>query len=381
MISPTYNLWLVLLSLLVAAAGCYASLSLAWQISENGSNKRRLMVTCVAVILGATTWAAHFIGMLALEFPFLVTYDVQLTLVSSLLSVLVVGIGLYVVTSGRISDRRIVVAGAALGAGFSSMHFIGMAAFQSNRCIVVYQMSWIFFSVIVSFAVAMLALWLAFRKATSLHVLFGAALLAVSICSMHYFAMLASDFVPSDVEISVGTPVLPGETLAIIVSLVVFGVIGSALLVAMPEAPKLASGAPADLETAGQDSPKLSPEPVSVADTGSPPLVKASIPVEKENRTLFLTLDDIFFIRADSHYSHVCDGREVYFCNFSLADLENKLPSDRFSRVHRSFIVNLSHVKGLEKDHNQGRLLFDRDGVDSIPVSRRRMREMHALLG
>ena len=379
MISPTYNLWLVGLSLLVTMAGCYASLSLAWRLSEGGSDSRRLIVSCVALILGATTWAAHFVSMLALDFPFLVTYDVLLTLVSALVSVLVVGLGLYIVTSAEVSLRRIIVGGATLGAGFCVMHFIGMAAFQSNRCIVSYEVTWIILSVLVSIGVAILALWLAFRNTSRQHVLFGAILLAVSICGMHYFAMLASDFVLSEVEVSLAAPTLPGEILAMIVSVVVFGVIGSTLLVAMPEVPKQAGGKNEELRTGARNAAEVIPE-TGLEGVGPNPLANVSLTVEKENRTLFLRLDEILYIQAESHYSRVCDGQETYFCNSSLSDLEKKLPSEKFPRVHRSFIVNLDRVKGMEKDHDHGRLLFDRKGARSIPVSRRRMREMHALL-
>ena len=366
MIAPSYNLWLVGIALLVTMAGCYASLTLSWRFQARHQRSLRLMLTCMALILGATTWAAHFISMLALSFPFPVTYDVQMTLISSLLSVLVVGLGLYAVTSGTVTLQRILLGAATLGTGFSVVHFIGMAAFQSNRCVVVYEGAWIVFSVFFSTGVAMLALWLAFKNTWRLHVLLGAALLTVSVLSMHFFAMLASDFVPSDVQLRLEAPALPAEVLAIVVSLVVFGVIGAALLVALPEGRSAEkTGSEKKTPAARSDGPRSAP---------------LNIPVEKENRTLFLALEEVFYIQADSHYSRVCDGKETFFCNLSLAELEKRLPPERFSRVHRSFIVNLAHVKGLERDHDQGRLIFDRDSASPVPVSRRRMRDMFTLL-
>jgi DNA-binding LytR/AlgR family response regulator len=42
--------------------------------------------------------------------------------------------------------------------------------------------------------------------------------------------------------------------------------------------------------------------------------------------------------------------------------MEQKLPSDRFMRVHRSFIVNLNRIETIER----GRIIF---GKTYIPVS------------
>ena len=116
-----YNLWLIGLSVVVTVVGCYAGLSLAWRLPSLSGHRLRVILACVAAILGATIWAAHFISMLAWEFPFPITYDVQLTLVSSLISVLVVGVALYVVSRDITSNLKLAVGGVALGGGFSLM--------------------------------------------------------------------------------------------------------------------------------------------------------------------------------------------------------------------------------------------------------------------
>ena len=43
--------------------------------------------------------------------------------------------------------------------------------------------------------------------------------------------------------------------------------------------------------------------------------------------------------------------------------MESALPSDRFMRVHRSYIVNLNHVKGYAR----GRVYLDND--EYVPIS------------
>jgi len=47
----------------------------------------------------------------------------------------------------------------------------------------------------------------------------------------------------------------------------------------------------------------------------------------------------------------------------TMKSLEKKLPTDKFMRVHRSFIVSLNKIKTIERD----RILF---GKERIPISK-----------
>ena len=379
MVSISYNFWLIALSVMVTASGCVASLSVARRLHNSSGHWLRVNLACVATMLGATIWVAHFLGMLAWEFPFPIIYDLQLTLISSLISIIVVGIGLYFVASKKKTNGIFVISGVILGGGFSLMHFVGMEAFQSNFCVIVYDAIWVIMSVLLFVLIALMAVWVAFRK-ERLHILWSASLLTISISGMHYFAMLASNFVPSDVEISTSTPILPSETMAIVVSFVVFGIIASSLLIAVPdrEGARDKGGVRAPEDTISRD-PAIG-ETVSEQGVAVHPM-SGKLAVMKENRTIFLDLDEITYIKADAHYSSVYDMKTHYFCNLSLSDLEKRLPEDAFLRVHRSFIVNTSKVKGLERAGDHGKLLFDREGTNSVPISRGRFREIHAVFG
>ena len=168
--------------------------------------------------------------------------------------------------------------------------------------------------------------------------------------------------------------------MAIVVSLVVFGIIASALLVAVPERwGSRKQGRVSEPEDSVSPVPGIGED---ASDKGVAVHPKSEhLAVMKENRTIFLNLDEIVYIQADAHYSLVYDMKTHYFCNMSLSDLEKKLPEDAFLRVHRSFIVNTSKVKGLERTRDHGKLLFDREGNNSVPISRRRFRDIHAVFG
>lgn len=69
----------------------------------------------------------------------------------------------------------------------------------------------------------------------------------------------------------------------------------------------------------------------------------------KKNSTLIkLKYEDIFYIEALENYITVNSIDDKYTIHFTMKAIESKLPSDFFKRVHRSFIVNIKNIKGIE---------------------------------
>src|SRR5262245_63083306 len=97
----TYELWVVLLSIVVAIQGAYVGLSLALQVGEAIGLRRRLLLAGAAVSLAVAIWAMHFVGMLAARLPqadglpLPVDYLVFPTLLSFLVCVIVVGVAVF----------------------------------------------------------------------------------------------------------------------------------------------------------------------------------------------------------------------------------------------------------------------------------------------
>ena len=86
--------------------------------------------------------------------------------------------------------------------------------------------------------------------------------------------------------------------------------------------------------------------------------------VKSEYKLLRIELDDIKYIESQHEYIkiHLINGNPV-MTQLSMKAIEEQLPSNRFMRVHRSFIVNLKKVTVIERN----RIVFD-DKV-YIPVS------------
>jgi two-component system, LytTR family, response regulator len=70
--------------------------------------------------------------------------------------------------------------------------------------------------------------------------------------------------------------------------------------------------------------------------------------VRSPGRLLFVNVSDIDWIEAASYYACLHVGRETHVIRRTLSELERDLGEDAFVRIHRSIIVNLERIEGLE---------------------------------
>lgn len=103
--------------------------------------------------------------------------------------------------------------------------------------------------------------------------------------------------------------------------------------------------------------------------------VHDSLTVKSEYRLVQMKIDTITYIEVqkDRVIFYRTDGDPVSSL-MSMRDLEEHLPADRFMRVHRSFIVNMSNIEVVER----GRIIF---GKTYVPVADSKRDEFFARLG
>lgn len=89
-----------------------------------------------------------------------------------------------------------------------------------------------------------------------------------------------------------------------------------------------------------------------------------SIFVKSGYRMEKIDFDNILYIENQKDYVkfHLESEKEPISSLMSMQSLEEKLPSNRFMRVHRSFIVNLDKIKTIERNC----IVF---GKEYIPIS------------
>ena len=78
------------------------------------------------------------------------------------------------------------------------------------------------------------------------------------------------------------------------------------------------------------------------ASTAAPLIVKSA------GKVLFLKPADVDWIEAANYYACLHVGSETHIIRRSLVILEQELRSEPFCRIHRSIIVNVNRIRGLE---------------------------------
>ena len=90
---------------------------------------------------------------------------------------------------------------------------------------------------------------------------------------------------------------------------------------------------------------------------------KNVISVHADRKTHIVKLANIVYLESAGEYVrlHLADGTKLVTL-FRLKNMENTLQSSQFMRVHRSYIVNLTHITGYTK----GRIFLSNE--DYVPI-------------
>lgn len=73
--------------------------------------------------------------------------------------------------------------------------------------------------------------------------------------------------------------------------------------------------------------------------------------VRSHDKMIKIAITDILYIEAERNYCKIhCTDKE-HLLVMTLKDLEEKLKVKKFLRIHRSFIVNLSHIDEIATSH------------------------------
>ena len=86
--------------------------------------------------------------------------------------------------------------------------------------------------------------------------------------------------------------------------------------------------------------------------------------MKSDYKLVQIELDKILYIEGLKDYIkiHIEDNPRPILSLVSMKAMEEKLPADRFIRVHRSFIVQKQKIEMIDK----GRIVF---GKEYIPIS------------
>ena len=82
--------------------------------------------------------------------------------------------------------------------------------------------------------------------------------------------------------------------------------------------------------------------------------------VRSRKRIYFVDADEVQWIESEGDYVALCDGEEKHLIRATMKELTDRLASERFLRVHRSYIINTNYVTELRPlDHGTYRLIME----------------------
>jgi NO-binding membrane sensor protein with MHYT domain len=175
-------------------------------LEADGASKRNWLLLA-SIAIGSGIWTMHFIAMMGFSVDGTpIRYDVPLTVLSLLMSIAVVGAGVFTAGFGRSPVRAVLLGGLGTGVGVAAMHYTGMAALNLHGE-VNYDPTLVIASVIIAVVAATAALTLTLIVRGPVLAAAAALVMGVAVVSMHYTGMWAVsiDLAPSSASLAGAT--------------------------------------------------------------------------------------------------------------------------------------------------------------------------------
>ncbi len=204
MMHTYWNTSYVSLSVVIAIVTSYLGLELARRFTRSGSTFAPIVL---GAVLGYGIWAMHFIGMLAMQLPTNIAYNLPLTLISGVSALTFLVAASVLLSKGEPTIPRILTSGIVAGTGIVLMHYTGMAALQLDAT-PQYHPLLVAISVLIAVGAASVAFFLFSRvmvadltRHVRTAVQLGASLvMGLAIAGMHYTGMAAVQYLSQPMD-------------------------------------------------------------------------------------------------------------------------------------------------------------------------------------
>jgi PAS domain S-box-containing protein len=195
---------IVMFSVFISMLGAYAAIDVAERTGATGGSSFQWAIGAAAAS-AISTWAMHYVGMLAFHLPVMVVYHWPTALLSFVPAFVTAAAALMLVTRLKARSGMAWLGGILVGAGIAGLHYTGMASMRSSA-MHHYSPPLVAISVVLPMLCAAPALKLTFpgdgrsqslpRKAA------GAVLLGLANPVTHYTAMAGTTFMNSGVQVN-----------------------------------------------------------------------------------------------------------------------------------------------------------------------------------
>jgi len=204
MLEQTYNISLVIFSIIIAIFTSYAAFGIVERaVSSQNTAQKMIWNISGSVVMGFGIWAMHFIGMIALELPIPVTYNALITAISIIPAIMASAIAFIFMGSEHKTHKKLLLGGVLLGAGIGIMHYVGMHAMQLQADMQ-HNLPVFLLSIISAVALSIIALKIYQTSAlknsgsSDKSEMSAALVMGCAIAAMHYIAMASASFIFND---------------------------------------------------------------------------------------------------------------------------------------------------------------------------------------
>lgn len=189
---------LLVWAVLTLVIGSVVTMRLFTRAQDTNKDIQILWLILAGMIGGGTIWSTHFVSMLAYKSDIILGYELTLTISSLIIVICMTMLG-FAIAIRKANTLRIVTGGAILGLGISLMHYTGMAAMKIQG-----GMQWDVASVIVSFVLGTvtggLSVSITARRLTKYFSSLGPVLFVAAVALMHFTGMNGLTLVPAQLD-------------------------------------------------------------------------------------------------------------------------------------------------------------------------------------
>ena len=180
------------LGYLMSCLGAFLGLRCLTRARAYTGRTRAIWLLLASVAIGATgIWVMHFVAMLGFTIPGQqIMYNVPITLISLLVSVIVVAAGLFIVGYGGSGLLPVLTGGVIIGVGVAAMHYVGMSA-MSMQGTIRYNLVMVGVSVVIAIVAGTAALVAGLRVGGVWSSIAVSLVMGVAVTGMHYTGMAA----------------------------------------------------------------------------------------------------------------------------------------------------------------------------------------------
>jgi DNA-binding LytR/AlgR family response regulator len=99
------------------------------------------------------------------------------------------------------------------------------------------------------------------------------------------------------------------------------------------------------------------------------------IMLKVDKKLVRIKVDDIIYVQSDWNYVHVYTTQKKYMILSTMKGIVNELAPYDFVRIHKSYLINLTHFESIEGN------LVQLHAVEKLPVSRNHRMDLMNRLG